>query len=267
MQRLPAVAGQFYDGEADSLRRSLERLLAEGTEKRRALGIVSPHAGYVYSGAIAGEVFSRVKVPGRVVLLGPNHHGLGRPAAVSSASSWLTPLGPIVVDGDLAARILQGCPELTADEEAHRLEHSLEVQVPFIQFLAPAAAIVPICLGSLSLDALLRLGESLGEVLTGMPDEVLIVASSDMTHYEPGQIAREKDKRAIDRILALDPAGLYRTVRDERISMCGVLPVVVMLAAARKLGAEAATLVRYGNSGDITGDQSAVVGYAGIVVE
>jgi len=267
MQRLPAVAGQFYPGKADTLQKMIAGMISPEIKKRKAIGLVAPHAGYIYSGAIAGQTFARVKVPDRIVILGPNHHGLGHPAAVFPSGNWLTPLGTIAVDGELTGRILQACPDLAADETAHRHEHSLEVQIPFIQALAPEAAIVPICLGQLPLETLLRIGESLGELLAPMAGNVLLVASSDMTHFEPGESAREKDSQAIDRVLALDPAGLYRTVRDGRISMCGVLPVVVMLAAAGKMGAKKATLVRYGNSGDITGDQSSVVGYAGIVVE
>jgi AmmeMemoRadiSam system protein B len=151
--------------------------------------------------------------------------------------------------------------------EAHRLEHSLEVQVPFIQVLNPRAAIVPICLGHLRLEELLLMGKELGKVLTGFGEKVLLVASSDMTHYEPGEIARQKDRKALDRVLALDPGGLYRTVREGRISMCGYLPTVMMLAASLELGATTASLVRYGNSGDVTGDQAEVVGYAGVIVE
>jgi AmmeMemoRadiSam system protein B len=173
----------------------------------------------------------------------------------------------MLIDVELAAAILVGCPGMSADESAHKFEHSLEVQVPFLQVLAPGTSIVPICLGQLSLPDLLRLGEDLGSVLSQYPGEVLIVASSDMTHYEPGSVAREKDQRALKSITELDPQGLYRTVRDGRISMCGVIPVVVMLAATLRAGAKRATLVHYGNSGDVTGDQSEVVGYAGVVVE
>jgi AmmeMemoRadiSam system protein B len=266
MQRQPAVAGQFYPGNPEQLRRTVQQMLPADAKALPALAVMVPHAGYVYSGAIAGETFARVRIPGRVVILGPNHHGLGHPAAVFAEGSWLTPLGESAVDTELAAALLAGCPELAADAAAHRFEHSLEVQLPFLQALAPRAAIVPICLGHLPLGRLLLLGEAIGAVLERFPGETLLVASTDMTHYEEGGAARVKDRHALDRVLALDPEGLYRTVREERISMCGVLPTVTMLAAARRLGAAAASLVRYGNSGDVTGDQAQVVGYAGVVV-
>jgi MEMO1 family protein len=267
MKRKPVVAGQFYPEQPDTLRKMVRKYLSPPAEERPAIGIISPHAGYIYSGSIAGKTFAQVKVPDRVVILGPNHHGHGHPAAISSAESWLTPLGETAVDSELANLILKKCPDMVSDETAHRYEHSLEVQLPFIQIRAPESAIVPICLSHGPLDLLLDMGESLGNVLADYPGKVMMIASSDMTHYESGVIAREKDMRALDRILALDPKGLYRTVRDQRISMCGVVPVVVMLVAAKRLGAKTASLVHYGNSGDVTGDQSQVVGYAGVVIE
>lgn len=267
MSRLPVVAGQFYPERADSLRNTVEQLLATRTETRNAIGLIAPHAGYVYSGAIAGRAFARVVVPPRVILLGPNHHGLGHPAAVYATGSWITPLGATDIDAELAERILDCCPGLAANKEAHRHEHSLEVLLPFIQVLAPNATIVPICLSHHPLDDLLRIGETLGKVLADYPEDVLLVASSDMTHYEPGDVARKKDLLALERVLKLDPAGLYRTVTSESITMCGMIPVTVMLAAARQLGAIRGTLIDYGNSGDVTGDQSQVVGYAGVVIE
>lgn len=266
MQRSAAVAGQFYPGRPDTLRQTIADLVPHIAEPQSAIGIMVPHAGYVYSGGIAGETFARVRIPPRVVIVGPNHRGIGHPAAVFPAGSWLTPLGETAVDGVLADRILAGCPGLSADTAAHRFEHSLEVQVPFLQFLNPDAAIVPICLGHLLLEDLLAMGKALGETLARVGQEVLLIASSDMTHYEAGEIARGKDRLALDRVLALDPEGLYRTVSERRISMCGVMPTVLMLAAARALGAASASLVRYGNSGDVTGDQSEVVGYAGVIV-
>ncbi|BCR04908.1 MEMO1 family protein [Desulfuromonas versatilis] len=266
MRRNPAVAGQFYPGTAEELRHSLGRLIPVSREPHKAFGIVSPHAGYLYSGAIAGETFARVEVPRRVVILGPNHQGLGHRAGVYAGGSWLTPLGEARIDEPLAEEILQGCPALAADETCHRFEHSLEVQVPFIQTRAPGASIVPICLRGAALDELLELGRHLGKTLA-RHDDVLMVASSDMTHYESGERARKKDMLALEKVLDLDPQGLYLVVREKGITMCGVVPVVVMLAAALEMGAQKATLVRYGNSGEVTGDQSEVVGYAGVIVE
>lgn len=266
MQRPSAVAGQFYPRQPDLLRQTVEELLGPSAAPQAAVGVMVPHAGYAYSGAIAGETFARVRVPRRVVILGPNHHGVGHPAAVYAAGSWSTPLGETAVDSELAGLLLAECPGLGDDPAAHRFEHSLEVQVPFLRLLNPQAAIVPVCLGRLSLDDLLTLGEGMGRVLSRFPGEALLVASTDMTHYEPGDVARKKDRSALGKVLALDPEGLFRTVRDGRISMCGMIPTVLMLAAARRLGATAATLVRYGNSGEVTGDQAQVVGYAGVVV-
>ena len=266
MNRSPAVAGQFYPDNAQSLRRLIQSYCPIVDEKIAALGIMVPHAGYVYSGAIAGAAFARVRIPSKVILLGPNHHGLGARAALFPSGNWQTPLGAVAIDEDLAGELLTACPLLSEDPRAHLTEHSLEVQVPFLQVLAPDCRIVPLCLGHLSLAELLELGAALARVLAAHSGEVLMIASSDMTHYEPGAVAREKDEGALQRIIALDPAGLYRTVRDGRISMCGVLPTVAMLEAARLAGASRATLIRYGNSGDITGDQSSVVGYAGVVL-
>ncbi len=266
MRRNPAVAGHFYPLDEIQLEKEVADYLP-AVEPREALAVISPHAGYVYSGSIAGQTLGSVRIPSRVVILGPNHHGHGHPAAVFSSGSWLTPLGETAIDGELAERILAACPAMAADTLAHRFEHSLEVQLPFIQALSPRTSIVPICLSQLPLEQLLAMGEGLAKAIASCPEEVLIVTSSDMTHYESGEAARQKDMLALDQVVALDPAGLYRTVREQGITMCGVIPAVVMLAAVRRLGADRATLVRYGNSGDVTGDQSEVVGYAGVIIE
>ena len=265
MSRAPAVAGQFYPGQKSALEDLLHQLMPAAAEPKAVVGVMSPHAGYVYSGMVAGETFAQVEVPDQAIILGPNHHGHGHPAAVYARGAWQTPLGEVPIAEPLAQEILRDCPFVEEDSAAHRFEHSLEVQVPFLQMRAPDIAIVPICLGHLPLDALLQIGDGLGEVLARTEPRPLLVASTDMTHYEPGDVAKEKDSRALDKVLALDPAGLYQLVREERISMCGVIPVVVMLQAARKLGASRAEMVDYRNSGDVTGDQSEVVGYAGAV--
>lgn len=265
MDRSPVVAGQFYPGHSSELEQMVAGFLPE-EEKESALAVVSPHAGYIFSGSIAGSTFARVKVPKKILILGPNHHGLGHPAAVYPDGNWETPLGKTPIDTDLAARVLEQCPGATADEQAHSHEHSLEVQLPFVQYLNPQARIVPICLGHVPLDRLLQMGEAIGGIIASDREEILMVASTDMTHYESGEQARDKDMDAIERILDLDPEGLYSTVRERGITMCGVIPTVVMLAAARRLGASEARLVHYGNSGDVTGDQSQVVGYAGLII-
>ena len=266
MLRRAAVSGQFYPDDSESLRALVRDLMPESGPRRAAVGVLAPHAGYVYSGTIAGTTFARIQVPQRVVILGPNHHGLGHPAALFAAGAWQTPLGEVPVDEAFAQALLHSCPHLAADPEAHRHEHSLEVQVPFLQECNPELHIVPLCLGHLSLATLLAIGSCLGELVAADPEPTLLVASSDMTHYEPGEVARRKDLRALDQVLRCDPEGLLRTVEADRTSMCGVLPATVLLAAANHLGCRRAELVRYGNSGDVTGDQREVVGYAGVVI-
>jgi hypothetical protein len=263
MDREPAVAGRFYTAEPAALRRQLDRFLAADGQRVRAKGIVAPHAGYVYSGAVAGAVYARVEIPPRVVVLGPNHTGLGRPAALWPGGAWRLPSGDVAVDPDLTAA-LAASPLVERDPEAHLLEHSLEVQLPFLARARPDVAIAALCLGPLDLETCVALGEHVARAAAAAG--ALVVASSDMSHYIPAERAREKDHRAIERILALDPAGLYDVVRRERITMCGIVPATVMLVAALELGATRAELVRYANSGDVSGDTRQVVGYAGLLV-
>ncbi len=266
MLREPVVAGRFYPGDAQALRRTVDGLLSGQKEAVPALGLIAPHAGYVYSGAIAGKTLGGVRLSETVLCLGPNHHGGGHRAAVYGQGSWRTPLGEMAIAEELAEELVTMVSGLVVDPRAHLPEHSLEVLIPFLQVLAPQSRFVPVCLGHNSLEQLLGFGEGIGRVLQRQAKPVLMLCSSDMTHYESGEAARQKDERALERILVLDPEGLYRTVVQGRISMCGVMPAVVMLAAARELGAREASLVAYGNSGDITGDQSSVVGYAGVVI-
>ena len=264
MLRSPAVAGQFYPGRETSLRQMLDEILPAGEEKRPALGVMSPHAGYVYSGKVAGKIFGGSVIPEKVIILGPNHHGIGHPAAVYEQGSWLTPLGAVRIAEDVTAHILDECPMTAADTAAHQYEHSLEVQVPFLQYLEPDVRIAPVCISRLTLEDLMRMGEGLALAAARCSKTPLFVASSDMTHFESGAVAHHKDFLAIEKILALDPEGLYETVRTNCISMCGVMPTVVMLQALKCLGASEAELVAYSNSGDVTGDQADVVGYAGV---
>ena len=263
MDREPAVAGRFYAGEPAALRREVDRFLAAGGEKVRAKGLVAPHAGYVYSGAVAGAVYARVEVPQRVVVLGPNHTGLGCPAALWPDGAWRLPTGEVPIDPELTAA-LAGGPLVEVDLEAHLHEHSLEVQVPFLVRARPDVSIAALCLGHLRFADCEAVGKRVAKAAAGAG--ALVVASSDMSHYIPADAAREKDHRAIERILALDPAGLYEVVHREKISMCGIIPATVMLVAALELGATRAELVRYGNSGEVNGDMRQVVGYAGILV-
>lgn len=268
MIRTPAVAHRFYPGDPEVLRRHLQALVPAGPDnetRRKALAIISPHAGYVYSGAIAGETIAAVRIPETVVILGPNHHGLGGPAAVMAHGLWKMPIGEAAIDEAVAARLLACCPLLTEDEEAHRREHSLEVQVPFLQYLRPGVNIVPIVLSFLPLEDCLVLGACIAKALAAT--DTMLLASSDMTHYEPRSSASAKDRLAIRQIVAMDPAGLYQTVVGGRISMCGIIPATVTLSAAMARGAKRATLIRYGDSGDTSGDTEQVVGYAGFVID
>ncbi len=265
MLRTAVVAGQFYSGNKKRLQSDVKSLMVAATPET-SIAVMSPHAGYVYSGAVAGKTFSHVKIPKEVIILGPNHHGHGHAAAVYAHGAWETPLGKVEIASDLAERLLAEGPMTADDYTAHMDEHSLEVQVPFLQYLSPNVRIVPLCIGRMPLDTLLALGDGLARVISSCDESPLIVASTDMTHYEAGEIARQKDSLALDRVLALDPEGLYEVVHENNITMCGVLPTVVMLRAALALGATQAELVAYSNSGDVTGDQSSVVGYAGVRV-
>ena len=239
---------------------------AEAEPRIRALGCVVPHAGYMYSGHVAGAVYRRLDLPRRMVILCPNHTGMGEPLAIMSEGAWHTPLGDAPIDAAMANELKSRMSLLTEDQEAHRYEHALEVQLPFLQVLAPGFQFVPITVGTSNFEALSALGVVIGAVAAEAAEAVLVIASSDMNHYESDDITRIKDRRAIDQILALDPRGLYETVHEGNISMCGYGPAVVMLTAARKLGAENAKLIRYATSGDVSGDRDMVVGYAGIAV-
>jgi len=274
--RSPAVAGRFYPGRADELRRDIENytaLLENSAESGRisAIGCVAPHAGYIYSGSVAGAVYSRLEIPERCVILCPNHTGKGRPLAVMANTTWQTPLGEVAADGEMGRRLLSRFPALEEDSAAHRGEHAIEVQLPFLQARQPELHIVPITVGTSNFDVLRGLGEALAGVIAEVEEEceekVLIVASSDMNHYESDAVTRVKDRKAIERVLALDARGLWEVVMNEDITMCGFGPTVVMLTAAKLLGATSATLVKYATSGDVSGDYASVVGYAGIIVE
>jgi AmmeMemoRadiSam system protein B len=268
MIRLPAVAGRFYPDDPVRLRETLDSFLAPSTpeHKIRAKACVVPHAGYIFSGRVAGEVFRRVQIPARVILVGPRHFPRGASLAILSDGMWQTPLGLAPIDHLLAAKLARACPLLREDSVAHLAEHSLEVQLPFLQQLAPSFSFVPIVIGSVRLEDLEALGRAIAAVIRAEPEPILLAASTDMNHYETDAITRVKDRNAIDRILAIDPRGLFITVRDESISMCGAGATVAMLTAVRELGATHAELLRYATSGEVNGDLESVVGYAGIVI-
>ena len=268
MIRPPAVAGRFYPANAAELTQHIEDLAipVPPEEKVLARACLVPHAGYKYSGHVAGAVYSKLALPRRYIILGPRHYPQGEALAILSEGAWQTPLGEARIDSALAAELKRACSLLREDSVAHRAEHSLEVQLPFLQRLVGDFRFVPIALGTVQFAALSDLGRAVAEVVAKQADEVLVVASSDMNHYEEDRVTRVKDRKAIDKVLALDPRGLYDTVMREGITMCGFGPTVSMLTAARQLGATRAELVRYATSGDVTGDREEVVGYAGIVV-
>ena len=264
--RAPAVAGRFYPGDADSLTREVARLLGEPRPTRTALGVVAPHAGYIYSGALAGQTFAQVEVPPRVIVLAPNHTGMGSPVSVIAAGEFRLPGAVAPIDEELGTAIRDRVPDAREDARAHTREHAVEVELPFLIARRMDVRFVPIVLGSLSERAVLAVGRALAQAIGDVGGEVLVVASSDMSHYLPDDETRRRDQPAIQRMLALDPEGLYRVCEEQDISMCGVLPATAMLACARERGAKKAELTGYATSGDAFGDKARVVGYAGVVV-
>lgn len=264
--REPAVAGAFYPGTASALKQELQQLVTVSEERHQLLACIAPHAGYVYSGGVAGELYGHLELPRRVVVLGPNHTGVGARVAVAPHERWRSPLGEQAVDVEFARLLVERYPDATFDENAHWREHSLEVQIPFLLARRPDVEFLPICLSHLGLDQCLDLGRALAELIHDLGEEVGLVASSDMSHYLEDGEARTLDRMAIDAALERDPKSLYQTVHQEGITMCGVVPATVVIEAANRLGAAGAHLVAYATSGDVSGDRSAVVGYAGICV-
>ena len=264
MLRLPAVAGRFYPDNPEELTSVVREYAKPQPMLERVQACLVPHAGYRFSGHVAGSVFSRIALPKKIVILGVRHSPRGEPIAVISSGAWNTPLGSAPIDESLAAALRKECPILREDQLAHATEHSLEVQLPFLQVLSPGFAFVPIALGTVRFDDLVVVGEALARVLAANPD-VLLLTTSDLNHYEDDAATRLKDKKAIDQILALNPRGLYDVCGNENISMCGLGPAVTMLTALRALDAKHATLVRYATSADVSGDTTSVVGYAGFI--
>jgi MEMO1 family protein len=268
--RSPAVAGRFYPSDPEELARQIDEFVSVPTPgvtpKVAARGCVVPHAGYMYSGRVAGAVYASIEIPSRCILLGPRHYPRGESMAILTEGSFATPLGDASIDSALARKLAYACPRLRDDAVAHESEHSLEVEIPFLQRLAKDFQFVPIVLGTDRYGVLEELGHAIAQVVAAEQEKVLIVASSDMNHYESDATTRTKDEIAVRRILALDPQGLYDTVRKEGITMCGYAATVAMLVAVRELGATDARLVAYATSGDVTGDRDRVVGYAGIIV-
>ncbi len=267
MSRQPVVAGQFYPASASQLRVMIEKMVDDTAEKEDVIGLVSPHAGYVYSGPVAGAVISRVKFKDTFIILGPNHTGRGKPLSIMTQGKWQTPLGDVEIDAELAQHLMSITHHLQEDVAAHQFEHSIEVQLPFLQYFKPDIKIVPITLSFAGIDVYKEIGKEIARATSDTGREVVLMASSDMTHYEPQDTAEKKDRQAIDAILRLDEDELFRRVEEQNITMCGVAPVASLIAAAKELGATSAELVKYQTSGDTSGDYSAVVGYAGIIIK
>ncbi len=267
MLRVPAVAGQFYPDNPKKLSAVIEQYTKrENPEqpKVKVRACLVPHAGYMFSGAVAGAVFARISLPKRILLLGVRHYPQGEPLAIISEGAWRTPLGDVPVETPLALKLEKECPGLREDSVAHACEHSLEVELPFLQVLAPGFSFVPIAVGTLRYDELREMGEGIARVLAESPEEILIVTSSDMNHYEDDETTRQKDEKAIEQLLRVDPQALYDVCRQEQISMCGLGPAVIMLTAMNRLGVEKAELVCHATSGDINKKRHEVVGYAGM---
>jgi MEMO1 family protein len=265
--RHPAVAGRFYPNDPAVLLDAVTSYLSPKRNPLEAIGCIAPHAGYMYSGPTAGSVFARLIFPRHCIILCPNHTGMGHPLSIMSEGAWETPLGRVNIDSDLANVLKKRFAALVEDSDAHSREHAIEVELPFLQVCRPDFTFVPIALGTHQLALLQGLGEALADVVRAQAKPVMLIASSDMNHYESDAITRVKDGKALDRILALDPSGLFEVAMKEGISMCGLGPTVTMLTAAKRLGATTAELTQYATSGDVSGDRDMVVGYAGVIVK
>lgn len=266
MIREAVVAGQFYPASPDKLREMIAGMVDKRTIKEDVIGLISPHAGYIYSGPVAGATISRAKLRDTFVIIGPNHTGLGRAFSIMAEGTWRTPLGDVEIDTELARKILALSAYLEEEDGAHSFEHSIEVQLPFLQYFRKDISLVPIVLAHADSAAYKEIGSAIAMAIKDLKREVVIIASSDMTHYEPQSSAQEKDSQAIEAMLELDEDKLIARIEELNISMCGYAPVVSLITAAKALGAKEAELVKYQTSGDTTGDYGSVVGYAGIIL-
>jgi AmmeMemoRadiSam system protein B len=262
--RRPAFAGQFYPGTAQELKRNIDSLVVKNAKKQDIIACMLPHAGYMYSGKVAAETISRINLKDRIILLGPNHTGYGSPFSIMTDGTWQTPLGDVKIDKELAKKILAASKFLENDALAHMYEHSLEVELPFLQYFKSDFQIVPIAFLTDDINGLKEVGKEIAIAIKG--SGAMMVASSDMTHYESQQEASRKDSEAIKAVLELNEDKLMERIRGQGISMCGYAPAIAMISAAKALGAKNAELVKYQTSGDVTGDMDSVVGYAGIII-
>ena len=268
--RQPAVADQFYPGSPKALEHTISKLLpaehsSNNSSKEKAIAIVSPHAGYIYSGELAAKTICSVKIPETVIILGVNHRGGGTSVALSTRT-WNMPFGPVPVDKELSTLLLANSSHIIQDETAHSSEHSLEVQIPFLQYFQKNLSIVPLAISHISLSVCRDIANSLARAIKVSGKTVLIVASTDMSHYESREDGGKKDQIALKYVEELEPEKLYHTVIENNISMCGFIPVTITLFAAKKLGATSTKLIGYTDSGYVSGDTDQVVGYAGLSI-
>jgi MEMO1 family protein len=266
MLRESVVAGQFYPGNPATLRRLIEGYKSLQDSILDAKAVISPHAGYIYSGRVAAAAFHAVRLPKKYLLLGPNHTGRGVPLSLAPGGEWRTPLGAAKIDPIFNEKLLGCCRGLREDSAAHSREHSIEVQLPFLQVYAGEIEFSAICIGTGDYWILETLGLAIAESIRKLGEPVLIVVSSDMNHYESAAVAERKDRLALDRILAMDPQGLHAAIHEHDISMCGYAPAVAAMVASKALGAKAASLVAHTTSGEVSGDYDSVVGYAAVAI-
>jgi len=264
MLRDPIVAGMFYEKDVPALKKHISQYIIQKQDKYKAKAIVVPHAGYIYSGRVAGEVYSSVEIPDLIIIMGPNHTGAGKPISVMTEGAWRTPLGDVKINEPLANEIIKKCPVATKDTHAHLKEHSVEVQLPFLQYIKKSFSFIPVVLGDYNINNLQVFADSIADVFKER--EVLIIASTDLTHYEDSDSARAKDSLVLNNIEKLDEEEMLKEIEDKDISMCGWMPTYVALRAAKSIGATKGIVIKYMNSGDVSGDYSQVVGYGGAVI-
>jgi AmmeMemoRadiSam system protein B len=265
MLRKPVVSGQFYPANKEALASLIDSFLPKTAKKMSARAIILPHAGYIYSGKVAVETVSRIMPAKRLVILGPKHSSGGEDFALWAKGGWITPFGEIKIDQDLASRILAKGNYIKEDYLAHQPEHSIEVELPILTRLFGVFEFVPIACQVSTLEIYQSVARELYEAIKPIKEQVLLIASSDMTHYSPDEICRRKDRAALDSIIALDLEALIEKVIKEDISMCGIAPVVILISCLKHLGAKKAQIALYQTSGDINADYSSVVGYAGVI--
>lgn len=266
MIRKPVWAGQFYPRTEKEIKRQISDFSSANENKLSAKAILVPHAGYIYSGKVAASVYAEVNLPKRFIIISPNHWEGRTSIAIDTCEVWETPMGSVRIDVELSEKIVSGSTYVKKNHRAHEKEHAIEVQLPFLQYyLGSDFTFVPITMLSPSSSVLADLSQSIAAAVMSVNEPVLLIASSDMSHYISHDVAVKKDRMAVDKMLSLDPAGLYSVVTENRISMCGMHCVYTVLSSAMKLGCEKADLIKYATSGEASGDYDEVVGYAGVI--